>query len=269
MGQELGVGCVQCAQDRGTRRPADQAAFFERAFEEAERTALGLTILSMPAGPGLGSATALDGESRDFENFRLRLLPAGHVLGSAQAFVETDHGSLLYTGDFKLRQGASAETTAHCPAETLVMETTYGLPRYVFPPFEEVMAHILKFCIETLEENSVPVLLGYSLGKAQEILASLCGAGLPVMLHGTISKLVPIYLEEGIAFPEFTEWDPAKSSGHVLICPPTTAGSRAMAAVSFASAALPRGPMMRSVWATSLPSPTSDSPTRTRSTTAI
>ena len=171
------------------------------------------------------------GETRDFENFRLRLLPAGHVLGSAQAFVETDHGSLLYTGDFKLRQGASAETAAHCQAETLVMETTYGLPRYVFPPFEEVMAQILKFCIETLEENSIPILLGYSLGKAQEILASLRGAGLPVMLHGTISKLVPIYREEGITFPEFAEWDPAKSSGHVLICPPTTAGSRAMAAV--------------------------------------
>jgi DNA ligase-1 len=171
------------------------------------------------------------GETRDFENFRIRLLPAGHVLGSAQAFLETDHGSLLYTGDFKLRQGASAETAAHCQAETLVMETTYGLPRYVFPPFEEVMTQILKFCIETLEENSVPVLLGYSLGKAQEILASLRGAGLPVMLHGTISKLVPIYREEGIAFPEFAEWDPAKSSGHVVICPPTTAGSRAMAAV--------------------------------------
>ncbi len=171
------------------------------------------------------------GETRDFENFRLRLLPAGHVLGSAQAFVETAHGSLLYTGDFKLRQGASAETATHCHAETLVMETTYGLPRYVFPPFEEVMAQILKFCIETLEENSVPVLLGYSLGKAQEILASLRGAGLRVMLHGTISKLVPIYREEGISFPDFAEWDPAKSSGHVVICPPTTAGSRAMASV--------------------------------------
>ncbi len=171
------------------------------------------------------------GESRDFENFRLRLLPAGHVLGSAQAFVDTEHGSLLYTGDFKLRQGVSSETAVHCQAETLVMETTYGLPRYVFPPFEEVMAQILKFCIEALEENSVPVLLGYSLGKAQEILACLCGAGLPVMLHNTISKLVPIYREEGIAFPDFSEWNPAEAANHVVICPPTAAGSRAMAAV--------------------------------------
>jgi DNA ligase-1 len=200
--------------------------------EKTIATPTTLRLMQARMGDWDGEKIALPfGESRSFENFRLRLLPAGHVLGSAQAFLETDQGTLLYTGDFKLRQGASAETAAHCQAETLVMETTYGLPRYVFPPFEEVMAQILKFCIETLEENSIPVLLGYSLGKAQEILASLCGAALQVMLHGTISKLVPIYREEGIAFPEFTEWDPAKSSGHVVICPPTTAGSRAMAAV--------------------------------------
>ena len=200
--------------------------------EKTIATPTTLRLMQARMGDWTGEKIPLPfGESRDFENFRLRLLPAGHVLGSAQAFLETDHGSLLYTGDFKLRQGASAETTAHCHAETLVMETTYGLPRYVFPPFEEVMAQILKFCIETLEEHSVPVLLGYSLGKAQEILASLRGAGLQVMLHGTISKLVPIYREEGIAFPEFSDWDPAKASGHVVICPPTTAGSRAMATV--------------------------------------
>lgn len=191
-----------------------------------------LRLMQARMGDWAGEKIALPfGESCDFENFRLCLLPAGHVLGSAQAFVDTEHGSLLYTGDFKLRRGISSETAAHCQAETLVMETTYGLPRYVFPPFEEVMSQILKFCIESLEENSVPVLLGYSLGKAQEILACLRGAGLPVMLHSTISKLVPIYREEGIEFPEFAEWDPAKSSGHVVICPPTAAGSRAMAAV--------------------------------------
>ncbi|MCX6965822.1 MAG: ATP-dependent DNA ligase [Verrucomicrobia bacterium] len=200
--------------------------------EKTIATTTTLRLMQARMGEWDGEKIALPfGESRDFENFRLRLLPAGHVLGSAQAFLETDQGTLLYTGDFKLRQGASAETAAHCQAETLVMETTYGLPRYVFPPFEEVMAQILKFCIESLEENSVPVLLGYSLGKAQEILACLRGAGLPVMLHSTISKLVPIYREEGIEFPEFSEWNPAEAANHVVICPPTAAGSRAMAAV--------------------------------------
>jgi len=171
------------------------------------------------------------GETRDFETFRMTLLPAGHVLGSSQCFIETRDGTLLYTGDFKLRQGASAETTAHRHAETLVMETTYGLPSYVFPPFEEVMAGILKFCIEALEEGATPILLGYSLGKSQEILANLRGAGMGVMLHSTIAKLIPVYESEGIVFPEFAPWDVKKATGHVLICPPTSAGSRAMALV--------------------------------------
>lgn len=171
------------------------------------------------------------GEVRDFENFRIRLLRAGHVLGSAQCFVETEQGTLLYTGDFKLRQGASAESAEHQQAETLIMETTYGLPRYVFPPFEEVMDAILKFCIEALEEGATPVLLGYSLGKAQEVLARLRGASLRVMLHSSIAKLVPVYESEGISFPEYAAWDTKMAEGHVLICPPTSAGSRAMASV--------------------------------------
>ena len=49
------------------------------------------------------------GERREFRDFAITLHPAGHIFGSAQAFIETDAGSLLYTGDFKLRPGLSAE----------------------------------------------------------------------------------------------------------------------------------------------------------------
>ena len=45
------------------------------------------------------------GEAREFAGGRATLLPAGHILGSAQLFFETDAGSLLYTGDFKLVPG--------------------------------------------------------------------------------------------------------------------------------------------------------------------
>jgi DNA ligase-1 len=104
------------------------------------------------------------------------LLPAGHIFGSAQFFVQTDAGSLLYTGDFKLRAGQSAEPTEWRQADTLIMETTFGLPRYRFPPTAEVVAQIVAFCRDALDEGAVPVLLGYSLGKAQEVLCSLAGA---------------------------------------------------------------------------------------------
>ena len=59
------------------------------------------------------------------------------------------------------------------------METTFGLPRYVFPPTAQVLAAIIKFCRQTLEDGEVPVLFGYSLGKSQEILSSLAEAALP------------------------------------------------------------------------------------------
>ena len=48
------------------------------------------------------------------------------------------HGSPLYTGDFKLRPACSAEPCA-TPRDTLIMETTFGWPHYVFPPTAEVL----------------------------------------------------------------------------------------------------------------------------------
>jgi Cft2 family RNA processing exonuclease len=82
-----------------------------------------------------------------------------------------DDASLLYTGDFKLRHGLSAEPCAPRRADILVMETTYGRPQYVFPPAAEVIRGVVRFCREAIDNDEVPVLLGYSLGKSQEMLA--------------------------------------------------------------------------------------------------
>src|SRR5687768_7869224 len=79
------------------------------------------------------------GETAEFPGFLATLLPAGHIFGSAQIYVETDEGTLLYTGDFKLRPSLSAEPAEWRHAETLIMETTYGLPKYRMPPTDEVL----------------------------------------------------------------------------------------------------------------------------------
>src|SRR4051812_32641129 len=91
------------------------------------------------------------GERTTIHDLDLMLLPAGHIFGSAQLFVETSEGTLLYTGDFKLRPGRSAEPTEWCQAETLIMETTYGLPRYRLPPTDEVIGQIVAFCRDALD----------------------------------------------------------------------------------------------------------------------
>src|SRR6266480_3955006 len=105
------------------------------------------------------------------------------------------------------------------------METTFGLPRYRFPPTQQVINEIVAFCRETIESAQVPVLLGYSLGKAQEILCSLDGAGLTPMLHGSVYQMTRIYEQFGQSFCKYVRYHKNEVAGKVLICPPSASHS--------------------------------------------
>ncbi len=166
------------------------------------------------------------GQRSSVRGLDVTLLPAGHIFGSAQLFLYTKAGSLLYTGDFKLRPGRSAEPAEWRQAETLIMETTYGLPRYRLPPTAQVIGQIVAFCHDAIEEGSVPILLGYSLGKAQEILCALSGAGLTPMLHGSVYEMTRIYEQFGQSFCRYERYKPNAVAGKVLICPPSANRSR-------------------------------------------
>jgi DNA ligase-1 len=166
------------------------------------------------------------GERREFEGFAATLVPAGHIFGSAQMFMESDAGSLLYTGDFKLRPSLSAEPAEWRHAETLIMETTYGLPKYRMPPTEEVVGRMVAFCQEAIDDGAVPVLLGYSLGKSQEILCAILKAGLTPMLHGAVYRMTQLYRELRPDFPDgYVRYAQGQVEGKVLVCPPSAAKS--------------------------------------------
>jgi DNA ligase-1 len=161
------------------------------------------------------------GDRRFIRSLELMLIPAGHILGSAQCLLFAGDETLLYTGDFKLRPGKSAEQAEWRRADTLAMETTFGLPRYRFPPTKGVIDTMVAFCGETIDAGEVPVLLGYSLGKAQEILCSLEGAGLTPMLHGSVYRMTRIYEEFGQSFCKYVRYNGNDVVGKVLICPPS------------------------------------------------
>src|SRR5437588_4765552 len=161
------------------------------------------------------------GEQRRVHDVDLTLLPAGHIFGSAQLFLSSEGETLLYTGDFKLRHGKSAEAAEWRQADILIMETTFGLPRYQFPPTEKVMAQIVAFARDTIDDGAVPVLLGYSLGKAQEILCSLDGAGLTPMLHGSVFQMTRIYEQFGQSFCNYVRYNANDVAGKVFICSPS------------------------------------------------
>ncbi len=167
------------------------------------------------------------GEMRGFNDgeaaFRLTLLPAGHILGSAMAWIEAEGTSLLYTGDFKLRPSLAAEPCETRHADVLVMETTFGRPEYVFPPAEEVVGNLVAFCQASLAAGATPLLLAYSLGKSQELLCQLGAAGLPVHLHPQAHKLTQVYARCGQALPPWEAFRAEAARGQVLICPPNLA----------------------------------------------
>lgn len=163
----------------------------------------------------------------------IRLLPAGHIYGSAMIHItrESDGVSLLYTGDYKLRDSLTSEPTELLPADTLIMETTFGLPHYHFPPREKIVEEILHFVRSGFDDGEQPVLLGYSLGKAQEALAILHEAGIPAVAHRTVHEMSVACHEAGLTIPPPPRYEKVVPPGHVLVAPPNAVRSKQLRAI--------------------------------------
>ena len=154
------------------------------------------------------------------------LYPAGHIPGSSMLLLEKKGETLLYTGDFKLGPNLTAEACIVPKADTLIIETTYGVPKYAFPPISEVKKEILQFCHETIDDHRIPVLFGYSLGKAQEALKCLEGSGLKILLHPQVLKMTQACEEIGFTFPAYSEFRYEEAKECVVIAPPLPKDSK-------------------------------------------
>lgn len=168
------------------------------------------------------------GQIIDRDGFRLRMLPAGHIAGSAMLHVtrKKDGATLLYTGDFKARRGRTTEPVNFIQADTLIMETTFGLPHLVFPGAMEVDAAVLHFVQDALADGETPVLFGYSLGKAQEALALLAENGIPALSHPKVAEMTEVCRTAGILLPEPRIFEGFTMAGHVVVAPPNAVSAR-------------------------------------------
>jgi putative mRNA 3-end processing factor len=134
----------------------------------------------------------------EWGGLRLTAFPAGHCLGSAMLLAEDGGRSLLYTGDFKLDQSATAERAELPRADVLVIESTYGTPAYRLPPRETAIEQLLALVRRTLAEGAVPVVQAYVLGKSQEVTKILTDAGVPVLQHRKIYEVSRVYRQCGM-----------------------------------------------------------------------
>ena len=157
------------------------------------------------------------------DGYRMRLLPAGHIAGSAMLHITRlkDQASLLYTGDFKMRRSRTAEAVAFLTADTLIMETTFGLPMFVMPSPLEIESSVLRFVHDSFADGVTPVLCAYSLGKAQEVLALLAEHAIAALQHPAVAAMTQACRELGVALPEPVTFEGCALPGHVVVVPPS------------------------------------------------
>ncbi|MDZ4796565.1 MAG: hypothetical protein SGI92_00275, partial [Bryobacteraceae bacterium] len=87
------------------------------------------------------------------------------------------------------------------PCDRLIIESTFGIPVYHFLDADAARERIVGFAQECLADKITPVFIGYPLGRGQEIVHTLCQAGVPAAVHGSIARLIPAYEEAGYEFP--------------------------------------------------------------------
>jgi putative mRNA 3-end processing factor len=150
---------------------------------------------------------------------------AAHCLGAAMLEVRTADGALVYTGDYKLRPNPFTPPSRIPRCDVLVMECTFGEPRYVFPADDALLRQLYEFIEAAFVEGATPIVLAYPLGKGQEALHHLTSRGFDVVVHGAIANLCRVHVQLGHPFPGPGIWTPYRRGEvgrRVLLTTPST-----------------------------------------------
>ncbi|VVB98195.1 Uncharacterised protein [uncultured archaeon] len=131
------------------------------------------------------------------ENIRgVKLLEAGHILGSRQLLVEADGKKILYTGDIRTRSSILFPGAAIAQCDKLIIESTYGDPQYRFPDYQEIYAQMEKWVTRNSQCNIL--IGGYALGKSQEIIKILNSFGVAPVVDRNIERFNAVYEKFGV-----------------------------------------------------------------------
>lgn len=169
------------------------------------------------------------GETFYMHGVSVSLHPAGHILGSAQARLEYEGASIVFSGDYKRRPDPTCVLFEPVPCDVFVTEATFALPVFVHPPIEDEINKLLRSLAQFPERCH---LIGvYALGKCQRLMMALraVGYGETIYLHGAMVKLCELYQGFGIDIGpwELVTPENAKSlAGKVVLCPPSALQDR-------------------------------------------
>ncbi len=174
------------------------------------------------------------GETVRLNGVTISLHPAGHVLGSAQVRVE--HGGRVWvaSGDYFVSGHTNDHNTTCAPFEPVrcdcfITESTFGLPIYRWAPQTSVMADINAWWQANADAGRASLLLGYSFGKAQRLLAGVDAGIGPIFVHGAVEPLNEAYRAAGVTLPATHKLDARDKAQDLrralVVAPPSVQGS--------------------------------------------
>ncbi len=168
------------------------------------------------------------GQSVVHHGVRVSLHPAGHVLGSAQ--VRLEHGGQVWVASGDYFVSGAGDHNPTCAAfepvrcDCFITESTFGLPLYRWAPQSQVFAQLNAWWQANAAAGRASVLLGYSFGKAQRLLAGVDAHIGPIAVHPSVAALNTAYAASGVALPPTRTWAslaPAERQRALLVAPPS------------------------------------------------
>lgn len=138
------------------------------------------------------------GETVARDDVEVTLVPAGHVLGSAQAVVRWKGLTMVVSGDYKRRRDPTCAAFEPVPCDVFISEATFGLPVFRHPDDAGEIARLLRSVAQFPERTH---LVGaYALGKAQRVIRLLREGGWdkPIYVHGALERLNQLYEAHGV-----------------------------------------------------------------------
>jgi len=184
-----------------------------------------LAIMAQRFGPQAGGQPLRYGERLALgDGITAMLLPAGHVLGSAQIVLERAGTRLIVSGDYKRRADPTCPPFEPLPCDIFITEATFGLPVFRHPDTAGEVARLLA-ALAANPDRCVAV-GAYALGKAQRMIAELRVAGhdAPIYLHGAMTALCALYEAHGVALGDLRPVGTLKGDalkGAIIIAPPS------------------------------------------------
>jgi putative mRNA 3-end processing factor len=183
----------------------------------------------------LGSAAsrvaqaATYGEPIKIGEVTVTLVPAGHVLGSAQVLIEWKGARAVVSGDYKRSADPTCPGFELLPCDLFITEATFALPVFQHGDTREQVQKLLKSRAQFPERAHVVGV--YGLGKCQRVIALLREAGYEraIFLHGALIECCTLYESFGVRLGELKPATGAKREemkGEIVLAPPSAIADR-------------------------------------------